>query len=696
MLPMTTGYAESDQSTGDRLIDYYAARAQGGAGLIIAPFSPSPAGSPVDAGLYDDRFIPGARKLADTVHQHGAKISAQLIVCYHLILPAPAGKAGRAGTAAEPSDFDDGGDPGGIPEVVGPSPVTNTLLKVKPRKLTVEEIAFIVREYGKAAARAKKAGFDMVEIMAGGGYLVNRFLSPLSNIRGDEYGGDLEKRMRFLLEIIGSVRTSVGEDFPITLRLNLQENIDGGYTLDDALEMAAILERTGIAGFTSYVGRHESPIPTVQASVPKGAFVSLAERLKKTVRVPVTAANRIDGPVIAERILAEGKADLVGMGRALLADPELPDKARTGRTEEIVPCLACSHCLAAMLTTYKQWGRPASAVCSVNPTVGRERDCRLERAPRPKKVVVIGGGPAGLEAARVAALRGHDVSLHEKTDRLGGRLLTGAVPPHKEALGALAASLATRAERAGVRIRTTHTASRHEIAGEHPDAVVVAVGGTPSMPGIPGADGSNVVIAEGVLTGAKTVRGEVVVIGGGMVGCETAEYIWSMSREHVDAVSGERAPGEEAADRESTHGGTAAGPAQEGAVTGVTIVEMLDRMAADVSATTRPFLLARLKGQGIRMITGARVVAIDPRGVTLARTAARRGAGTEGSMEAGGALSERVPADLVVLATGYQVDPNAVRELAELAPETYIIGDCAGPRMVREALEEGLATGLSL
>jgi 2,4-dienoyl-CoA reductase-like NADH-dependent reductase (Old Yellow Enzyme family) len=683
MLPMTTGYAEGDQSTGDRLIDYYAARAQGGAGLIIAPFSPSPAGSPVDAGLYDDRFIPGARRLTDTVHSHGAKISAMLITCYHLILPADAG---------DPGDLDGAHQAGGTPEVVGPSPVTNALLRVVPRELTVDEIDFVVGQYGKAARRAKSAGFDMVEIMAGGGYLVNRFLSPLSNTRTDGYGGSVERRLRFLLEIIGSVRTAAGEDFPVTVRLNLHENVEGGYTIAEALEIARILEGTGIAGFTSYIGRHESPVPTVQASVPKGAFVPLTERLKKAVRLPVTAANRINDPFTAERILAEGKADLVGMGRALLADPELPNKARTGKSEEIVPCLACSSCLAAMLTTYREWGRPVSAICSVNPALGREGASRLEPAARRKKVAVVGGGPAGLEAARAAALRGHDVTLYETTDRLGGRLLTGTVPPYKEALGALAASLSNRAQRSGVRIRLAQAVGRREIEEERPDALVVGVGGIPCPPDIPGADRSDVVTAEEVLTGSKTVGGEVVVIGGGMVGCETAEYILKTSREDGSAGSEGRAPGEALAGSQGAAGGVGAGGGPVEAVTGVTIVEMLDRMAANVSVTSRPFLLARLREQGIRMVNGTKVVEVGPRGVRVAKTADVMEAGTEARTE----VTEWIPGDSVVLATGYRVDENAVAQFAGLVPETYLIGDCAGPRMIREAIEEGFAAGRSL
>lgn len=632
MLPMTTGYAELDQSIGDRLIDYYAARAKGGAGLIIAPVSPIRAGSPVDAGIYDNRFIPGARRLADTVHGHGAKLSALLINTYHLVLH------------------------GDISEVVGPSPVMNVLLRVPPRELTVEEIGYIVTQYGKAAARVKTAGFDLVEIMAGGGYLVNRFLSPLSNTRTDEYGGSLERRARFLVEILESVRGAVGEDFPVTVRLNLHENIEGGYAIDEAVEIAKLLEKTGIVGLTSYIGRHESPVPTVQASVAKGAFVPLTERVKQAVHIPVTAANRISDPFVAERILAEGRADLIGMGRALLADPELPSKAREGRSDEIVPCLACSNCLSSMLTTYKQWGQPASAVCVVNPAAGYEGESVPLPTTTRKRVLVIGAGPAGLQAARVAALRGHDVTLYDKADRAGGRLLIGAVPPYKDVLGALAASLAARAVRAGVKLRLKQAADRELVAKEQPDALIVAVGAAPCPPDIPGCDAPNVVMAEDVLAGKKRVTGQVLVIGGGMVGCETAEYIWTKSGQ----------------------GGAGA------VVSGVTVLEMLDKMASNVSVTSRPFFLARLREQGIRMVTGARVVEIGTGGVTVVR------------MADGAEVTELILGETVVLATGYTADGSGVAEFVDLVLETHIVGDCASARMIKEAMAEGFAAGMRL
>ena len=418
MLPLTTGYCELDETIGARLVNFYAARAKGGVGLIIVPFSPVHAGSPIEPGLYDDRFLPGVRKLADAVHAHGAKIAAQLITSYHVI-------------------FKDG-----IAEVVGPSPVLNQMTRTTARPLTVEEIHYIVKEYGQAARRARQGGFDAVEVLVGGGYLLNRFLSPITNKREDEYGGSLENRMRIILEVIASMRKEVGKDFPIGCRLNVAEQMEGGHTIEDSKEVVRILEKAGIQMINVYTGWHESPVPTVQAVLPKGAFLHLAEKIKGWVGIPVIAANRINDPVVAEKAIAEGKADMTGMARALLADPELPNKAREGRVDEIVPCLACSNCLTEILTTYKDWGTAASTSCSVNPLAGKEAEYAIEPAKKSKKVFVIGGGPGGMEAAMTAAARGHKVTLYDKGNELGGKLLIASIPPYKDELQSLIKSLA--------------------------------------------------------------------------------------------------------------------------------------------------------------------------------------------------------------------------------------------------------------
>ena len=619
MLPLTSGYCETDETIGDRLINFFAARARGGVGLIIVPFSPVHAGSPIEPGLYDDRFLPGARKLTDTVHAHGAKIAAQLITSYHVI-------------------FKDG-----IAEVVGPSAVLNQMTRSVARPLTIPEIRYIVEEYGKAARRARDGGFDAVEVLVGGGYLLNRFLSPITNKREDEYGGSLENRMRIILEVIASMRKAVGEDFPIGCRLNVHEQMEGGHTIDDSKKVARILEKAGIQMINVYTGWHESPVPTVQAVLPKGAFLHLAEKIKGWVGIPVIAANRINDPFVAEKAIAEGKADLTGMARALLADPELPNKAREGRPEEIVPCLACSNCLTDILTTYKDWGAAASTSCSVNPLAGKEGEFAIAPAKKSKKVFVIGGGPGGMEAAMTAAVRGHKVTLYDRGNELGGKLLIASIPPYKGELQNLVTSLASRARKAGVEIRLKSDVSQALIEKEKPDVLIMATGSSSLIPNIPGVADPNVVLAEDVLTGARTVSGNVIIVGGGMVGCETAEFLL-----------------------ERTKG-----------VTQVTVIEMLNRMADNVSPTYRPFFLARLKKEGIKMETNTLVQEITKEGVKVEQKG----------------VASFFKGDAVVLAVGFKSNQTLDEKTRAKIPEVYEIGDCAKPRMIKDAIEEGFSIG---
>jgi len=622
MLPLTTGFCEKDESVGTRFIKFYAERAKGGAGLIIVPFSPVPAGSPMEPGVYDDRFIPDICRLTDTVHAYGAKIASQLITSYHVILKD------------------------GVPEVVGPSPVLNQMMRSIPRPLTIEEINYIVVEYGKAARRARICGFDAVEVLVGGGYLLNRFLSPISNTREDEYGGSLENRMRIILEVIESIRKEVGNDFPIGCRLNVDEQMEGGHTVEDSRQVVRMLENSGIRMINVYTGWHESPVPTVQASLPKGAFVHLAEKVKGWVNIPVIAANRINDPIIAEKVLAEGKADLVGMARALLADPELPNKAKDGKVDEIVPCLACSNCLTEILTSYKDWGKPVSTLCTVNPRAGKEAEYSIEPAETLKKVFVIGGGPGGMEAARTAALKGHKVTLYDRGSELGGRLLIASIPPHKDEIASLVRSLAIRTGKAGVEIMLNCEVGPETIAEGKPDILILATGATPFVPNLPGVYGKNVVSADDVMTGVRTVSGNVLVVGGGMVGCETAEFL-------IDRVRG---------------------------VTKVIVLEMLHRMADNVSPTYRPFFLARLKRAGIRMETNTAVEAITEEGVKVNQKG----------------VSGFIKGDAVVLAVGFVPNRPFSEKITEKVSEVYSIGDCVKPRMIKEAMEEGFHIGVKI
>jgi 2,4-dienoyl-CoA reductase-like NADH-dependent reductase (Old Yellow Enzyme family)/thioredoxin reductase len=621
MLPMTTGFCRPDQTVGERFIRFYAQRARGGAGMIVIPFSPIASGEWVEAGIYHDRFLPGVRELTAAIRSHGAGSSCQLITSYHIAFN------------------------GHTPEAVAPSPVMNKILHAVPRAVTREEIAFIVDKYAQAAYRAREGGFDAVEILVGAGYLLNRFLSPVGNTRNDAYGGNLENRMRIILEIVARIQQTAGEDFPIGVRLNLDEQMPGGHTIDESATVARVLENTGVQYISSYTGWHESPIPTVAPSLPKGAFAHLAEKIKCTVDIPVIATNRINDPFIAEKIIASGRADLAGMGRALLADPELPDKARHGQIKEIIPCLACSKCLSEIFsTTYKKRGRQFTGVsCVVNPMAGREDQNLMKPAKKTKRVFIVGGGPAGLTAAWTAAKRGHSVTLFEKDSQPGGWLNVGCRPPHKEEILTLSQNLAHRARMAGADIRTDSPADPKSIKLNRPDVLILALGASPFVPDIAGVELPHVVDAVDVLAGNRTVDGDIVIVGGGLVGCETAEFLLGKKQ----------------------------------SITSVTIVEMLDRMAENLPMTYRPFFLARLKKMGTRLETQSRVEEITTEGVNVIKID----------------IPEFFPADAVVLALGLKTDPGIEKRFAGLADEIYSVGDCVKPRMIKEAIAEGFGAG---
>ncbi|MGV8075515.1 MAG: FAD-dependent oxidoreductase [Syntrophobacteraceae bacterium] len=620
MLPATTGFVELDETVGNRFIRFYEERARGGAGLITIPFSPVDAGAAFEPGLYEDRFIPAARRLTGAVHAFGAKISAQFIISYHVVLKD------------------------GVTEVVGPSPVWNWVMSCTPRQLTIDEIGYLVKMHGDAARRAQEAGFDAVELLLGAGYLLGRFISPLCNIRDDRYGGDLERRMQIILEVIEAIKQSTTGDFPISARVTVDELMEGGRTFEDTKEIVEILEKAGIMMISFQIGAHESRVPTVQPCIPKGGYAHLAGRIKNWVRIPVTAANRINDPFIAEKVLAEGNADLVGMARALFADPEFPNKAREGRVDEIVPCLACSNCLSAVIKEYSQWGVPVATYCTVNPVAGKEGEYLVTPAQEIKKVMVIGGGPAGLEAARAAAVRGHSVTLYDKGKELGGRLLIAAVPPYKEDIKTLFHNMAVRAKKAGVKINLNTEAGCETVEEEKPDVLIVAVGAKSFYPPIPGAKRDNVVFAEDVLSGSKSVSGSVLVVGGGMVGCETAEFLIENSKE----------------------------------VTDVTVLEMQDRLATEVSANYRPFFLQRLKEAGINLITRVEVKEITEKGAKVSRE------------EAG---EEFIEGNAIVLAVGLMADGKLVEKLKGIVEESYAAGDCIAPGGIKEAMEQGFLVG---
>jgi 2,4-dienoyl-CoA reductase-like NADH-dependent reductase (Old Yellow Enzyme family) len=405
MPPMATGYATIRGEVTDRLIAYYVERAKGGPGLITVEFTyVNPTGKLFDhmLGLYDDEMISGLEKLTEAIHQNGAKIAIQI---------SHAGRRTHSNVT------------GSIP--VAPSPIPRLNGEV-PKELSIGEIQRLIGDFVSSAIRAKDAGFDAVMVHMAHGYLINQFLSPLSNRRQDQYGGTIEGRARFGIEIIRGIREHLGEDFPITCRYCADEFMEMGFDIDQSKQVAKLIVQSGIDAIDVSAGTHETDyIMSAPSSIPNGFLVHLSAALKEVVQVPVGIVGRIADPFLAEDILAKGKADFVSMGRALIADPELPLKAHEGRFLEIRPCTACNQgCNDRMY-------QHLDISCQTNPMTGRELDFKIEPAIEKKRVLIVGAGPAGLEAARVAALRGHEVHLYERDQDLGGQLKLASKPPGK-------------------------------------------------------------------------------------------------------------------------------------------------------------------------------------------------------------------------------------------------------------------------
>ncbi|MFC1926164.1 FAD-dependent oxidoreductase [Chloroflexota bacterium] len=617
MLAMGTYYGTGYDIT-DRVKNFYKERAKGGVGLMISlSMSPSPGGDlGQGAGLYmhDDRFIPSLKEFTELIHTHGAKVAAQIVISYtwarNESIPAE---------AVAPSEVVTGP---GIPQF---------------RALDINEIQQIVDEFGEATRRAREAGFDAVEFHAGIGYLINRFLSPCTNKRRDQYGGSLENRLRFLLEIIESAKKKAGDDYTLMCRISADEFMKGGHIIEDTKQVAPLLERAGIHALDVQAGWHESPIPLIQASVPPGAYAYLADEVRKVVSIPVIAAYRINDPLLAEQILADRKADLIGMGRPLIADPELPNKAKEGKLDEIRPCIACCNCLDCLRETPTQ-----PVVCSVNAQAGREKEYNISRAENHRKIFIIGSGPAGMEAARVAAQKGHEVTLWERDGKLGGQLLLACVPPYKDDIEKLRRNLVSQIEQAGVHVEFKE-ATTSSIEKGKPDAVIVATGAISPIPKIVGGGQANVVNALDALAGQRKVGETVVIIGGGMIGCETGEFLASEGHK-------------------------------------VTILEMLAHMGSDIGKTTRWVVLRRLKEAGIKMETKAIAEEITDDGVKVNQ---------DGE-------SKFFECDTAVLAVGLEANRKLAQELEGRVPNLYLVGDCVAPRRIKESIEEGFRAGLRI
>lgn len=607
---------------GKRAVAFYEERAKGGVGCIsTAAITPDPfiSDEPWEGRGTAASFVEKLRgSLPPAAHRHGAKIGIQLWTGNMY----PAGMWGGYGL--------------GVDEITGDWVAPSA--RGKMRALTGDEIKAIIQKLVLAAVKIKEARFDFVDFNLAHGYLPNQFFSPVYNHRTDEYGGDLKRRMRFGVELLESARMSLGEDFPIEVRLGAHEYRQKGITIQDSVQFARELVRAG-ADIISVSVADPFPYICPLGDSPAGTYVPMAEAVKEKVNTFVVGVGRINTLEAAERVIAGGKIDLIGIGRQLIADPHWVRKVSEGKSKDITPCLSCNNCVDAVTV-----GRSVVR-CAVNPFVAKEFELPLRPAKKRKKVFVAGGGPAGMIAAAIAAQRGHEVTLFEKEDKLGGQLQVAGVPPHKKEIHWLMDYLVRQVEQSHVRIKLGEEAKTEIIEKEKPDAVVVAAGLSYFVPDIPGIDRDNVVLAEDVLYWRRKVGQKVVIIGGELVGCETADFLGEKGRS-------------------------------------VTVARRGAEMACKIGPTARECLLGRLPEKGVCLLPGVRKYeAITDKGLVLID---------------GEGKTRTIEADTIVIAAGSRGNIGLHEKLKGTVPELYAIGDCKEPRDITEAISEGATVGTEL
>ncbi|MGQ9694924.1 MAG: oxidoreductase [Thermodesulfobacteriota bacterium] len=617
MPPMCTNFATIGGAVTERMIDYYTARALGGVGLINVEFAyVRPDGKVFEhmLGIYDDKLIPGLERLSDSVHKGGAKIFIQI---------AHGGRRTHSdiiGTAP-----------------VAPSPIPRLNGEI-PHELTKVEIEELIQDFILAARRAKKAGFDGVMLHMAHGYLLQQFLSPFSNKRKDEYGGDLNGRARFPIEILKGIRKEVGADYLISCRLCGDEFVKGGLDLNQSIRIAKMLEANGANFLEISAGTHETGyMITAPPYYAMGFLSPLSAAIKKEVNIAVGIVGRIHTPEVAEQILQDKKADLIAVGRGLIADPEWVKKAEEGKAETIRPCLSCNQGCADRM----YWQRDIS--CTVNPLVGREATFPTQVAIKKKKVIVIGGGPAGLEAAQIAASRGHNVYLYEKEKILGGQLNIASIPPGKERLGEFKEFMVQETKNLPIKI-IHKKLDIGDIKKINPHWIIVAVGGKPKLIEDDSFNVPKVVTAWDVLLGNKQVGKKILIIGGGQVGLETAHFLLEQGKE-------------------------------------ITILEMLKQVGLDMSTRARKLLIEKLVQGGVEIITEAKAISLK---------------NDELIFERGGLQEKFKGADFIIMAVGTEAEDPKVPGLKKMKIPVRFIGDAFSPRKLFEAIREGFNVGLEI
>ena len=624
MPPVSTNLADRGYVT-DALVDHYTARAKGGVGLIITEVvtvEPTYTYLPGDMCCYDDTFIPGWEKLAAAVHQYGAKIMPQLFHPAYMAFNVP-----------------------GTPRLIAPSFVGPSYAREAPRSITIDEIHELTRQFGDAAVRMQKAGVDGVEVHAAHAHgMLGGFLSPQYNKRTDEYGGSLDARMRFLLEVIAEIRERCGKDFIIDVRISGDEYTDGGLTLNDMIYVSRRLEKAGVdmlhvSGGTTI--KRGSAIPA--AGTKQASHAALSREIKRHVTIPVATVGRINEAWIAEELIEDGAADICMMGRANLCDAEFCNKAAAGRAEEVRPCIGCLRCLNGIM-----FGKPTS--CTVNPDVEHD-EAGFEPAAEKKDVLVVGAGPAGMEAAYIAARRGHHAVLVDKQDQPGGQLRIASVPPAKQELTRVVKYQFSRLAEAGVDVRMGVELTAEDIQRDFAGyEVVLAYGAEPIVPGFM-TGFKQVMTADDLLAGRAFPGKKIVIVGGGSVGCETADYLAPLVN---DLAPSNR---------------------------DVTLIEMTRTLAANEGGAGRAVLVTRILDKGVHVLTEAKLTGVTEDTISYEKD------GEEHVIEG---------ADTLVLALGYRPNTALADALAEAGFACHVLGDSKQCGNLRDAIEAGYKAACEL
>lgn len=639
---MGTNLAAADGTVSDNIVDYYVTRAHGGVGLIITEVCcPEPGGRviPGELEISGYAFVPGLARLASGAHAGGAKIALQLA---------------HGGCFASESVT---GKPPITPSGVG----TMLLPDETPHTMTVDEIKALIEIYGQAAQRARIAGFDAVEIHGAHGYMPLQFLSAYTNRREDEYGGSFENRARFPLEVIQAVKRLAGEDFPVIYRLSAEEDVPNGVDLEEAVKFAKLAQEAGVDAIHVSAGTWDSRMATFFGAlqgavdpqdkrlsegvsigmwvpplyVPRGNLAPLAAAIKQAVSIPVIAVCGLS-PEMGEELIAEGKADMVAMGRQIIADPTYPHKVMTGKLDEIRRCVRCNECLDSVMS-YRGFD------CAVNAQAAKEHEmfAHLTPAANPRRVMVVGGGPAGMEAARVAALRGHEVTLYERDDKLGGMLRYAGHPEFKKDYRDFLAWQISELERQGVSVETGAEVTADKIKAVSPDVVIIATGARPTTPPIAGADSEGVYGALEVLDGDIPAGKRVVVCGAGLIGTEVALFL---AEQHAKQV---------------------------------TLVDQIAEVSPEVGVFTRWVIQSKLVEDAVEVKLNHCIDCILPGSLTC--TCEDEEIQIEG--------------DAFVLALGMTPNAELLDALADAEIEIITVGDAVKPRKILQAVHEGFHAG---